>query len=437
MGRPNTVSFVRRVVNHPVTHNALALYGVQIAGYVIPLVTLPYLARVLRPEAFGLLLFGQSFAVWASLVIEYGFGLSAAREIAQNRGKHNLLAATAAGVLGAKLMMATGFVIVAGTAALTVVNFRQHPMYLLWALPLTLAYGLSPFWYFQGTERMLGPVVVQFAARAAAAAFIFLLVRRPEDGWKALALQAATGCACTLTLTFWMYGEISFRWPRWKYSVRPLGAGWDMFLFRWAYGIYSTANAFILGLFVSSVPVGYYGGAERIAKALQELTLPLAQALYPRMSYLASQNTLKVARIARLTLTLACGSGLVLALALALSAHLLVTFILGPGYEPSVFVLYIFALLLPINAINTALIMHWMLPLGMEQAVSRITLGAIIVNVILAAFLAPRFAHIGMAWAILIAEVFKLTTLIALLVRRDLTPMRILRESKSPSVEFL
>src|SRR5258708_16352230 len=107
MGRPNTVSFVRRVVNHPVTHNALALYGVQIAGYVIPLVTLPYLARVLRPEAFGLLLFGQSFALWASLVIEYGFGLSAAREIAQNPGKHNLLASPPAASLIPNLIIAT------------------------------------------------------------------------------------------------------------------------------------------------------------------------------------------------------------------------------------------------------------------------------------------------------------------------------------------
>jgi polysaccharide transporter, PST family len=431
------VSLVRRVVNHPVAQNALALYGVQIAGYIIPLVTLPYLARVLRPEPFGLLLFGQSFALWASLVIEYGFGLSAAREIAQNRGKNDLLAATAAGVLGAKIVMVTGFVIVAGTAALTVVNFRQHPMYLLWALPLTLAYGLSPFWYFQGTERMVGPVVVQFLARAAAAAFIFLLVRRPEDGWKALALQAATGCVLLVIQTGWMYREIGFRWPRWKDSVRALSSGWDMFLFRGAYSIYSTANAFILGLFVSSVPVAYYGGAERIAKALQELTLPLTQALYPRMSHLASQSTLKAARIARLTLALAGGSGLVLAVALALSARLLVTLILGPGYEPAVSVLYIFALLLPINAINTALIMHWMLPLGMEKAVSRITLGAIIANVILAALLAPRFAHIGMAWAILIAEALKFTALVALLVRRDLIPTSALQESKPPSVEFL
>jgi polysaccharide transporter, PST family len=251
-------------------------------------------------------------------------------------------------------------------------------------------------------------------------------------------LQAGAGCACTLTLTLWMYQEIGFRWPRWKDGIRALRAGWDMFLFRGAYNIYSTANAFILGLFVSSVQVvGYYGGAERIAKALQGLTIPFTQALYPRMSHLVSQSTVKAARLARLTLSVASGSGLALALALVLLARLLVQIILGPNYESSVPVLYIFAVFLPVNATNSAMIMHWMLPLGMERTVGAVTLGAIIVNVILAALLAPRFAHVGMAWAILIAEAGKFTVLVIILLWRGLTPMSALRESNPPSVEPL
>src|SRR5271170_3117675 len=103
------LGFARRLSRHPVAKNMLALYGIQFAGYVIPLATLPYLARVLRPERFGLLLFAQSFAMWASITFEYGFNLSATREVAQNRQNQNALASTAAGVLGAKLMLLAGF----------------------------------------------------------------------------------------------------------------------------------------------------------------------------------------------------------------------------------------------------------------------------------------------------------------------------------------
>ena len=98
--------------------NTLALYALQFAGYVIPLVTLPYLARVLRAEGFGLLLFAQSFALWGSIIFEYGFNLSASREVAQNRGSRDALATTAAGVLGAKLLLLVGFVMVSAVAAL-------------------------------------------------------------------------------------------------------------------------------------------------------------------------------------------------------------------------------------------------------------------------------------------------------------------------------
>lgn len=429
--------WVRRFVNHPVARNALALYGLQIAGYVIPLATLPYLARVLHPEGFGLLLFAQSFALWASLTIEYGFNLSATREVARNRGCASSLGKTAAGVLGAKLVLLVGFILLAAVTAQKVENFARHPVYLVWALLQALAFGFSPFWYFLGSERMLRAVTVEFLARCAGAALIFLTVRVPGDAWKALALQAGAGCVATITQTLWMYREIRFIRPRWNESLHVLWAGRDMFLFRGAYHIYSTANAFILGLFVSSPQViGYYGGAERIARALQGATLPLTVALYPRISHMISQGTPRATKLARLALSLAAGTGLVLALATALLARRLVLLILGPGYDASVWVLYVFALVLPINTINGALIMQWLIPLGMERPVSAVTTGAIIVNLVSAGLLAPRFRHVGMAWAILIAESCKLTALVVIMVRLGLTPMMALSKPQSRSAEL-
>jgi len=415
----------------------LVLYGIQFAGYVIPLVTLPYLARVLRPAGFGLLLFAQSFALWASLTIEYGFNLSATRGIAQNRGNKDLLAVTAGGVLGAKLLLLSVLSIVAVTAAWSVGNLRQHPAYLLCALLQTLAFGFSPFWYFQGTERMVGAVVVEFLCRTGATTFIFLLVAKPEDGWKVLALQGTAGCITLVIQTLWMYREIGFCWPRWGDSIRALRAGWDMFIFRGAYHIYGTANAFILGLFASSIQaVGYFGGAERIARALQGLTTPFTQALYPHMSHVTAESRHKAARIARLTVALTGGTGLVCALLIAFLARWFVALVLGPAYGPAVSVLYVLALVLPINAINSALIMQWMLPLGMEKVVGKITMGAIAINLIAAALLAPSLGHIGMAWAILIAETSKVTALTIVLLRQGLSPIDAFYETTPQIAEF-
>lgn len=429
-------TMIRRILNHRVAQNALGLYAIQFAGYVIPLATLPYLAQVLRPQGFGLLLFAQSFALWASITIEYGFNLSATREVAQNRNDPKALARIASGVLGAKLVLLAGFAAIAFVSAFAVGSFRQHPGYLGCAILQALAFGFSPFWYFQGAERMVGAVLIELFARATAAASIFLLVRQPRDGWKVLASLAAAGCVIVAVQTLWMYKDVGFQWPSWKRSIAALTSGWHMFLFRGAYNIYGTANAFILGLFVPSVQVGYFGAAERMAKAAQGLMLPFTQASYPHMSRIASQDSHKAGRLARWGIPVACLAGLVLAATLALFAHWAIFLILGPNFDASVSVLYVFALILPLNALNNALIMQWMLPRGFERVVGAITATAILVNVVSASLLAPRFLQLGMALAILGAESCQTIFLVAFLLRRNIAVPRLAKEIASRPIEL-
>jgi polysaccharide transporter, PST family len=429
------MSLLRRISRHPVTHNALGMYGVTFAGYILPLVTLPYLARVLRPAEFGLLVFAQSFAAWTAMTVEYGFNLSATREIARNRENKERLVDTAAGVLGAKTILLGGLLVVMVVAGITVANLREHPAYLLWVFAQTLALGFSPFWYFQGAEKkMVGAVGVDLAARVVATAFVFVLVHNPADGWLAMALQAGAACASTLMQTVWMYREIPFLRPNWKGSIQALRGGWDMFLFRGAYNVYSTANAFILGLFASPEQVGLFGGAQRIARAAQGLTVPLAQAVYPQMSHLANQNPVRAARLARVTLLLNLSAGVTLALFLGVGARWVVAIGLGTGYEPVVTLLRIFAVFLPINAMNSALIMYWLLPLGLEKPVGRITMAAIVLNLTLAAILAPRFAHVGMAWVMVVAEGCKCLALVATLWRRSTSTVGLIPEESKQTV---
>ena len=55
---------MNRYFRHPIVRNALSLYGVQAAEMLLPLITVPFLARVLLPEGWGLVVFAQSFSGW-------------------------------------------------------------------------------------------------------------------------------------------------------------------------------------------------------------------------------------------------------------------------------------------------------------------------------------------------------------------------------------
>jgi len=61
--------------------NFFSLSVLQIFTYILPLLTLPYLVRVLGVEKFGLVMFAQAFMMLFNLLVEYGFILSATREV--------------------------------------------------------------------------------------------------------------------------------------------------------------------------------------------------------------------------------------------------------------------------------------------------------------------------------------------------------------------
>jgi hypothetical protein len=83
---------MRSVIDRRIIQNASALYGAKIANYLLPLVMVPYLARVLGPEAWGVILFVQAIGMYLMLVVEYSFDLSATRQVARNQDNPALLA---------------------------------------------------------------------------------------------------------------------------------------------------------------------------------------------------------------------------------------------------------------------------------------------------------------------------------------------------------
>jgi PST family polysaccharide transporter len=384
--------------------NALSLYGAQAFTYLVSLATLPYLARVLGPEVFGLVALSQSFALWLAVVVEYGFGLSATRVLARVRDDAGQIAAISSGVMGARALLLGATLAAALAAGALVPAFRSNPVYVWWAWVIAAAYGMSPAWYFQGVERMHIPAAFETAGRVVLLAGIFVLVQKPEDGWLALAVHGvAMGLAAGLG-SYALIREVGIRLPRPAAVARALRMGLSMFGFRTAVGAYTMANAFVLGLLAPPVLVGYFSGAERIARAALGLTNPLTQALYPGTSRLAARDPSAAAGLARRSLVLIGGGGIVLGAGTALAAPHLVNLLLGPGYEPAVPVLRVLALLLPLVAGSAVMGLQWMVPMGMDRAFNAVVAAAGLVNVTLAVLLAPRFGSLGMAWAVVASE---------------------------------
>jgi Membrane protein involved in the export of O-antigen and teichoic acid len=395
-----------------VAKNAVALYVVRIAGYIVPLITLPLLARVLGPEEYGRVAFAQSFALWLSLIIEYGFNLSATRDVAQHRTERETLDRLAAGVLGAKGVLASISLIVSVVAFVLVPAFRERPVYLGGAWLLAVANGLTPFWYFQGTERMTGAAMINVAFRFLGVLALFAGVRGPADGWKVLFIFAVTTLVAHGVNYRVLYREVVFRFPRLDETVQGLRGGLGMFIMQLPGSLLSVATTFVLGLVASPLTVAHYSGADRLVRPILGLFWPLTQALFPHVSS-ALRYQPELARrtvIKSFVYTVAAASAV--ALIMFFAAPVVVQIVLGSEYEGSISVLRVLVALLPINATINVWGYQWLVPLGYERSLAIVYLAAMLVNLTAAFLTVPLFGAVGMAWSVIVAEMIVLISVV-------------------------
>ncbi len=136
-----------------------------------------------------------------------------------------------------------------------------------------------------------------------------------------------------------MYRAVPFRWPALQQWIAAFKEGWTIFLSRSAVSLYTMANTFILGLFVASAGVAYYGGAEKIVLMVLGLMGPFTQALYPRMIHLATHDRKKATDAVQKGLIFFGIVGLATGGALILAAPWVIRILLGRSYGPAIGVL--------------------------------------------------------------------------------------------------
>jgi PST family polysaccharide transporter len=213
--------------------------------------------------------------------------------------------------------------------------------------------------------------------------------------------------------------------------VKALQAAFSLFQTRVAYSLYSAGNIFMFGLLASPVAVGIYAGAEKIVRAsMSALFEPITRALFPRVSNLLVTDTAKATKLVRIGLATELSAGLLLSLLLFTEAPWLVRIILGEGYESSVILLRMLALLPPILAISTVLGHHWMLSHGMDRAFSLAIWCAAGVSIAGLLLLVPMWGAKGMVISSIIAESILSIMVIAGLIRKGLLRKLFLKKTE-------
>jgi polysaccharide transporter, PST family len=411
-------SLWNRLRNNTLVRNVVSLFGIQFAGYAAPLITVPYLARVLGLRHWGLVAFAQSFGMYTMLIVDFGFSLSATREVAKHRHDREKLSEIFAGVIAAKAILSLVCLLVATAVVLWVPQFRDKRLLMYAATACGIAQAYSVAWLYQGLERMGISSIIDILSKVLFSISVFTLVHSPGDDWLVLVIQCFWSVAATLVLTVRAYRECSFCWPTVANTIQALKSSASMFFYRSAVTVYTTANTLLLGFVAGPVSVGCYAAADKITRVMFGLTMPISQAVFPRMNYLVKHDMRSAARLAKKSLLLNVSLGWLLFAVTFVSAPLAVRVGFGPGYEAVVPLVRIMAVLIPTLACSFVLGCQYMLPLEMDRQFIAITICTGAFNIIADLVLVHRYSHFGIAWAVVMTEIIVTVSQFVVLARR-------------------
>ncbi len=412
----------RKLLRRGLVQNVIALYGVQICTYALPLVTFPYLARVLGPSGWGSVVFAQAIGAVIAVFVEYGFDISASRETSRHRNEPGLLSELISGVLGAKVLLAALCI----CGAVFSRRFTHHiapSLALFWSSTIWgVCQGINMLWYFQGLERMRLASALEIGGKVVATLSIFVLVHNPDDGWKVMAAQCV-GCVVAHGVTVVLaYREVGFVWPTLSSVLQALRLGWSMFLFRAAQGVTGSLNGLVLGWVAPMAAVGQYAGAERISRVFQQGLWPVNQALYPNLTKKMHDNRHDAMKMVRLSILFLGCLGLLFGLILFFAAPLLVHVVLGNAFQGSIPALRVFCLWIPLVALSTVMTFQLLLPNQLDYQFNLVVLTAGLIGFGCALLLAPTFQAVGIAWSIVVAQLYTLVAFSVVLARAGLNP---------------
>lgn len=399
--------------------NFISLAVMQAANYLLPLLTLPYLVRVLGPDYFGLVSFATVTIAYLQILTDYGFNLSATRQISINRGNKERVNEIFSAVMLVKAsLMIVSFVLLL-ILLFFVPKFRKDAIVYLFTFGTVIGQVLFPVWFFQGMERMKYITVLNIIAKFIFTVAIFVFVREKSDYYIVPILVSCgfvtSGCLSLVIIRHRF--KVIFRVPAWSVVKKQLAEGSYVFISNIAMSLYTVSTTFILGLFTNNTIVGYYSAGEKVIKAFQGMLQPITQTIYPYIGATVVKSREKgIAFIRKITGYVAMMT-LCLSLILFVFAGYFTRFLLGHQYDNSTVVIRILAALPFVVGLSNIFGIQTMLNFNRKRAFSRILVSACVINLILAVSLVPNYGYIGSAVSVLVVEIFVTITMFVYLQR--------------------
>lgn len=319
--------------------NFTALSMLQIVNYLLPLLTLPYLVRVLNPEKFGLIAFAQALTQYLILLTDFGFNFSAVREISINRDNINKVSEIFSTVYLIKLLL-TLFCFILLCLILIFPKFNKEWQLHLLMFGTVIGNMLFPVWFFQGLEKMKYITILNILYKGIFTLLIFIFIREETD-YILFPIINFFGYLTVGISGLWIaINRFSVRLfiPTRENVIYQFKLSYHFFASRACLAIYTVSNTFLLGIGGNNEITGFYAAAEKLIRAIESMNQPVINALYPYLS------RTKDKRIMKYSVYIGVIMGVVSCLILSTFGDQIANSFYGPNFEVTASIIKLYAI---------------------------------------------------------------------------------------------
>lgn len=273
-------------VRKKLTGNFFALFLMQLVNMLLPLLTLPFLGKVLGPSGFGLVMFSQAFIQYFVLITDFGFNLSATRKISINRDDFKKINEIVNAVYIIKILL----LLLSGLITLVIViflsQFREY--WYIYALNFGVVIGnvLFPVWLFQGMEKMRYTTMLNIVAKTIFTFSIFFVVDSPDKLFLVPLLNSVGYIVSGVIGLSVAVRQFNLRYssPNKTIIFSQLKESAQFFISRISVSAYTLTNTLILGLVSGHSMVAYFSIAEKLVNVVAVGISTVIDAVYPHMA---------------------------------------------------------------------------------------------------------------------------------------------------------
>lgn len=370
----------------------------QVAGYVFPLISMPYLARVIGAEGFGKIAFASAIVVWIQTISDWGFNLTATRDVAQNRDNKELVSIIFSNVLWARSILTLLSGIILLLVVLLVPYLRENADIIFVTFLLVPGYILFPEWFFQAIEKMKYTTFFNLFLKLVFTVAVFVFIHKREDYLIQPLLTTIGYLLCgigALCLIFKKWGYTLYK-PQWTEIFETIRNSTDVFVNNLMPNLYNSFSVMLLGFFGGSTANGIYDGGNRFPSIFYQFQSVLSRVFYPFLSRRPDKHSF----YAKLNIV----SALVGSVILVLISPLIIKIMLGDEFEKSVVVMQILSFSVVFLAMGYTYGTNFLIINHKEKPLRNLTFISSIVGMCVSVPLVYYFSYIGAAVTVLLCR---------------------------------